>query len=98
MGLTKESLKNLGFKPEQRKSIFNVRYKALVYRLSDTDYLYLPKNSQTVFKSFKDSSDNMRYSVAVIKLNDTGLLEMKEYLDRITSYYGRNNKRSSGTA
>ena len=95
MGLTKESLKNLGFKPEQRKSVFQVRYKALVYRLSDTDYLYIPKHSQTIFKSFIEPSDNKRYATPVIKLNDTGLLQMKEYLNRITLYYGQYNKKSS---
>lgn len=94
MGLTKESLKNLGFKPEQRKSIFQVRYRALVYRLNETDYLYLPKNSQTVFKSFIDPIDNNRYAIPVIKLNDTGLLTMKDYLERLTLYYGKYHKAS----
>lgn len=95
MGLTRESLKNLGFKPEQRKSVFEVRYKALVYRLSDTDYLYIPKNSQTVFKSFIEPSDNKRYATPVIKLNDTGLNTMKEYLERITAAYERYSRTSS---
>jgi hypothetical protein len=96
MGLTKESLRDLGFKPEQRKSVFQVRYKALVYRLSETDYLYIPKNSQTVFKSFIEPTDNKRYATPVIKLNETGLIRMKEYLDRITLYYGQYNKTGSG--
>lgn len=95
MALTQKSLKDLGFKPEQRRGIFNQRYKALVYRLDKTDYLYINKNSQTVFKSFIDPEDNKRYAVPVIKLGETGFKEMQDYLTRVNKYYERFGKRDS---
>lgn len=94
MALTQKSLKDLGFVPEQRRGIFNQRYKALVYRLDKTDYLYINKNSQTVFKSFVDPEDNRRYSYPVIKLGDTGFKEMQDFLARAIRDYERFGRRN----
>jgi len=92
MALTREQLKNLGFTPMRRTSIFKRRYNSLIYRLTDDTYLYIGKSDKFLFKSFIDPETKERLSVMVINLGDTGYREMKDYLEREKRHAGNYKK------
>jgi hypothetical protein len=91
MALTLTQLTSLGFKPSVRGRGGlgkTKKYDSLVLPINDTDFLYTGYNPykkeinyKTIWKSFK-STEGERITYQVANLADTGLLELKDYIDR----------------
>ena len=89
MSITINQLKDLGFKPFKKKSPYSKSYDTLIYKLNNTDYLYLgystfkrEVNNKLIWKSFVQPESKERIAYVVTKLGDTGYGEMKEFLER----------------
>jgi len=92
MAVTLEQLKDLGFKPSKRSSLYNKKYDTLIYPLNETDFIYLGYNQYTksinnkvLWKSFKSKETGERITYPVIHLGDTGFNEVKDFLKRSDS-------------
>lgn len=91
MALTNVQLLSLGFKPSIRGRGGlgkTKRHDSLVLPINDTDFLYTGYNPfkkeinyKTIWKSFKNY-EGERISYQVINLSETGLGELKEYIER----------------
>lgn len=80
---------SLGFKPSKRSSLYKKKYDTLIYPINETDFIYTGYNqfSKTVnkkilWKSFKQVDTGERITYPVVHLGDTGLNELKSFLDR----------------
>lgn len=86
MSITREQIVDIGFKPTKKKSPFSKKYDTLVYRLNDTDYLYLGYNSilksldyKRIWKSCVDKDGN-RLSFQIAHIGETSFSELKDYI------------------
>lgn len=89
MSITLIQLKELGFKPAKKSSPFRRSYDTLIFKLNDTDYLYLGYdeyrreiNKKIIWKSFVEPESSKRIAYMITKIGDTGYSEMKEFLNR----------------
>lgn len=91
MSITREQIVALGFKPTKKKSPFAKKYDTLIYRLNDTDYLYLGYNTvlksldyKRIWKSCVDS-EGKRLSFQIAHIGETSFSELKDYIISHTS-------------
>lgn len=86
MSITREQIIALGFKPTKKKSPFAKKYDTLIYRLNDTDYLYLGYSTilksldyKRIWKSCIDAEGN-RLSFQIAHIGETSFSELKDYI------------------
>jgi len=89
MSITIKQLKDLGFKPFKKRSPYSKSYDSLMYKLNNTDYLYVgyssftkQVNNKLIWKSFVQPDTKERIAYVVTRLGDTGYTEMKDFLER----------------
>lgn len=88
MAITRAQILDLGFQPAKRqKGLGSKKYDTLIYKINNTDYLYLGYHSfrgnidfKTLWKSFEDDNGE-RISYPVEKLGLITLTNLKEYIE-----------------
>ena len=98
MSITRQQLLDIGFTPAKRKRGLGTRkYDTLIYKINDSDYLYLGYNDfkgnidyKRLWKSIITEEGRISYPVSPLsELTFTGL---KEYIENIHELYELNKE------
>jgi hypothetical protein len=88
MAITRQQFIDLGFKPAKRKSPYAKKYDTLIFKINDTDYLYLGYSTilkttdfKRIWKSVVDMDGN-RVTYQISPVGETSFRELKEFIDR----------------
>lgn len=93
MAITKQQILEVGFKPtKKRKGLGTRKFDTLMYKLSDTDYLYLGYNDfrgNTDFKTLWKSilTEEGRVSYPIKSIGSLTLNSLRDYINSAESLY-----------